>query len=266
MTWSQALITGASSGIGEAFARRLAADGVNLVVVARREDRLRRLAGDLEAEHGVQVEVIVADLTAEEDLVLVEKRLESDERSIDLLINNAGGHRILGPFVSQDRAVVQSDALLNAMAVLRLTHAALASMVPKARGHIIQVSSATAFAPTPGQAAYVASKAFVNSFSEAIRRELRRSGVRITVICPGFTRTETPPMLGFTDDNVPRIMWQDPRQVVDSALRAAERGRRAVYTMGWLNKVLGRLSYYSPRPIVIRVVETIMRPRRADAG
>jgi short-subunit dehydrogenase len=239
----------------------LGAAGTSLVLVARRGDRLNALADELRERHGVAVEVLTADLTDPEDRLLVEKRLDDDGRPIELLVNNAGGHSVVSDFVEMPRDVVEADVVLNALVVVRLTHAALRTMVANGKGNVIQVSSATSFGPGPGQAPYVASKAFVNTLSYSVRHELRGTGVKMTVVTPGFTRTETPPKLGFTPDTVPRIMWQDPHTVAAYALRAARRGRRVVYTPGRLNKVLGRLTYYGPRPIVVRVVAAIMRPR-----
>jgi short-subunit dehydrogenase len=263
--WKRALVTGASSGIGAAFARELAAQGTELILVARRENRLRELADELQRDHGTSTEVLVADLTNGEDRLLIEKRLEDSQAPVDLLVNNAGGHRLLGKFADLPREVIESDVLLNAVAVVRLTHAALRPMIARRDGTVIQVSSATAFGPGPGQAAYVASKAFVNTLSQSVHHELRGTGVRLTVVAPGFTRTETPPKLGFNASNVPRLMWQDSEQVAKYALRASRRGRRVVYTSGRLNKLLGRLSYYGPRPIVVRVVAAMMRPRGSEA-
>src|SRR5437016_4855709 len=125
--WHRALVTGASSGIGEAFARELAHQGTHLVLVARREGRLERLAGQLRSQ-GVEAEVIVADLLRPEDRLVVEKRLDADDAPVDLLVNNAGGHRVIAPFIEQTRDDIESDALLNACAVLRLTHAAAQAM------------------------------------------------------------------------------------------------------------------------------------------
>lgn len=229
-SWRRALVTGASSGIGETFARMLAARGADLVLVARRGARLEALADELVRSHGIEAEVLVADLTDPERLRVVEERLGSTDRPTDLLVNNAGGsdHGGRGAFADLPRGLVTQQAALNAIAVLRLTHAAVVAMKNRGAGNVIQVSAGVAFYPVPYGATYAASKAFVNSFSEAVDYELRRSGVRITVVCPGFTRTEAPGRIGFSEENVPRSFWADPEEVVKAALVAAEREKTVV--------------------------------------
>ena len=228
--WERALVTGASSGIGEAFARRLAQMGSDLVVVARRDDLLSALAEDLGERHGVEVEVLKADLTDPSQLREVEDRLVARDRPIDLLVNNAGGGAGLGPgyFFKQDRDGLEEQAFLNALSVLRLTHAALGAMTATGRGHVIQVSAGVAFYPTPWGATYAASKAFVNSFSRAVDHELQGTGVHVTAVCPGFTRTEAPARNGFNESNIPSRLWSDPEEVVDAALAAAANGKPIV--------------------------------------
>ena len=223
--WSRALVTGASAGIGEAFARRLAADGTSLVVVARRHALLHALADELTAQHGVDVEVLPGDLTCRDDVLRVERRLADDERPVDLLVNNAGGGTTRARFVDHPRDHVDDVAVLNAMAVHRLTHAAVTAMVRRGGGRVVQVSAGVALYPVPGGATYAASKAFVNSFSQAVDRELAGTGVGITAVCPGFTRTEAPARIGFDETTVPSFLWADPDDVVDAALRAAAAGR-----------------------------------------
>jgi uncharacterized protein len=240
--WQRALVTGASEGIGEAFARALAARGSHLVVVARRRERLERLAGELAAEHGVEVEVLAADLTAQASVAEVEARLEEGERPIDLLVNNAGGASQHRPFLELDRERLARDANLNALALLRLTHAAAQAMARRGGGNVINVSAGIAFYPLPGAASYGASKAFVNSLSEALDYELREKGVRVTAVCPGFTRTGAQRRLGMNVDWVPAMLWTDPEYVAAAALRAAERGRpvSSLTRIGALNAFLGR--------------------------
>ena len=222
--WKRALVTGASAGIGEAFARELASDGTDLVLVARRGDRLRALADAL----AVDCEVLVADLTDATQLKAVENRLDDDARPVDLLVNNAGGGTVRARFVDHDRDHIEGVAVLNALAVHRLTHAAAGAMLRRGGGHIVQVSAGVAFYPVPGGATYAASKAFVNSFSEAVNKELEGTGVSISVVCPGFTRTEAPGRIGFTEDNIPKRLWADPEDVVRAALAGARRGRPVV--------------------------------------
>jgi uncharacterized protein len=242
LKWDRALVTGASEGIGEALARELAQRGCNLVLVARRRERLGRLASELASAFGVDAEPLAADLTDPGALAAVEARLEADERPVDLLVNNAGGASRHAPFLALDRHALAADAYLNALAVLRLTHAAALTMAGRGGGSVLNVSAGVAFYPLPGAAAYGASKAFVNSLSEALDYELREAGVRITAVCPGFTRTGAQQRLGLNVDSVPGLLWMEPEEVASAALRAAERGRAvsSLSTIGRLNAFFGR--------------------------
>lgn len=244
--WQRALITGASAGIGEAFARELAARGTDLVLVARRKEFLEEVAGDVRDRYGVIAEVIVADLTDREQLAEVEARLADEDSPIDLLVNNAGGGEPgAGRFVRHDRDLIENQAMLNAVSVLRLTHAAVGAMTQRGRGNVIQVSAGVAFYPTPGGATYAASKAFVNSFSQAVGLELEKTGVHITTVCPGFTRTDGPKRNGFSEDNIPSWWWTDPDVVVRDALEGARRGK-AVVSPTWVNKFNARFGAHFP--------------------
>jgi uncharacterized protein len=259
-TWERALVTGASEGIGEAFARELAGRGCNLVVVARRRERLERLAAELGARHGVDVEVLAADLTDPRAIAEVEARLDADPQPIDLLVNNAGGASEQRPFLQLDRDRLDGDAYLNSLALLRLTHAAAQAMARRGHGNVLNVSAGIAFYPLPGAAAYGASKAFVNSLSEALDYELRESGVRVTAVCPGFTRTGAQERLGMNVDWVPDALWMEPGDVAVAALRAAARGRpvSSLNTVGALNAFAGRhLPHRIWMPRVARAIRQI---------
>jgi short-subunit dehydrogenase len=236
--WERALVTGASEGIGEEFARQLAARGCELVLVARRQKRLEELAAEL----GSGIEVLPADLTDPDQVSRVEARLEQSERAIDLLVNNAGSQLEHRPFLERARESVTAEAYMGAIAVLRLTHAAAGAMAARGGGHVINMSSGIAFYPVPGSPTYGASKAFVSSLSEALDYDLRDAGVRVTAVCPGFTRTRVQDRLGFNLDVVPRAFWTTRKQVVEAALRAAERGRPLsnVSRLGAVNAFLGR--------------------------
>jgi short-subunit dehydrogenase len=240
--WGRALVTGASEGIGEAFARELAQRGTDVVLVARRADRLERLAQELHRLEGVDAEALAADLTTPAGIAEVEARLGTEERPVDLLVNNAGGASAHRPFLELERDCLEHDAYLNALAVLRLTHAAAQAMSGRGGGHVINVSAGVAFYPLPGAAAYGASKAFVNSLSEALDYELRDAGVRVTTICPGFTRTGAQARLGMNVERVPRALWTEPRAVAVAALEAAARGRTvsSLTRIGALNAFFGR--------------------------
>ncbi|MGA8255332.1 MAG: SDR family oxidoreductase [Nocardioides sp.] len=214
-----ALVTGATAGIGHAFATQLAARGHDLVLVARDASRLGEVATELTTAHGVAVEVLVADLVKPEQLAQVESRLADPARPIDLLVNNAGfglKKRFLDNPVDEEHAML--DVLVTA--VLRLTHAALGPMTARGSGGIINVSSVAAFLP---RGTYGAAKAWVNSFSEWAAHEYRSQGVTVMALCPGFTKTEfhtrmeVKPGTGF--------MWLDVDFLVSSALKDFDKGR-----------------------------------------
>ena len=258
--WERGLVTGASEGIGEAFARELASRGTDVVLVARRRERLERLAAELTAEHGVDIEVLPADLTEPGALARVEARIEAGAQPIDLLVNNAGGASQQGPFLELDREQLDRDAYLNSLALLKLTHAAAGAMASRGHGNVVNVSAGVAFYPLPGAAAYGASKAFVNSLSEALDYELRRSGVRVTAVCPGFTRTDAQRRIGLNVDRIPAVLWMEPRQVAVAALRAAARGRSvsSLTRIGAINAFAGRhLPHRFWLPRVARLVRQV---------
>ncbi len=185
-----ALVTGASAGIGAAFAEALAREQYDLVLVARRADRLEELAKRLRDARGVAIEVLAADLTDGAGLARVVARVE--EGPPDLLVNNAG-HGSFGNFAELDIDREVGEIQLNVVALVRLTRAALPGMIRRGHGAIINVSSMAGFQPMPFNATYGATKAFVNSFTEALHEELRGTGVRVQALCPGFTRTDRVP-------------------------------------------------------------------------
>jgi short-subunit dehydrogenase len=220
-----ALVTGASSGIGAAFARALAARGWDLILAARRVERLEQLAGELGAANGVRVEVLPADLTVDADLARVEQRIASAE-GLDLLVNNAGfGTR--GKFFEASRESQDRMHRLHVLATLRLTHAALAGMVARGRGGVINVSSVAAFGSTPGGVSYCATKAWMNSFTEALALELKVAGspVKVQALCPGFTYTEFHDVMGIDRKVIPGGWWMTAEKVVVASLRGWERGK-----------------------------------------
>jgi hypothetical protein len=223
-----ALITGASSGLGQAFAERLAADGHDLIVVARREDRLRALADRLRDAHGTATQVLVANLTVPEDLRRVEARIAAGP-ALDLLVNNAGfgGYR---PFLQLDPARAEELIDLQVLAVTRLTRAALPMMVARGRGAVINVSSQLAFSaalPSPplpqGRAVYAATKAYVNAFTQLLHGELTGTGVQVQALCPGVVRTEFYARMGVDVDRLP-IAPMAPSEVVSASLAGLQRG------------------------------------------
>ena len=218
---STALITGASSGIGAAFAAALAARKHDLVLVARDEQRLAAVAQAATEQHGVAADVLVADLIDPIARGRVEERLRASEKPIDLLVNNAGfalGKRFARTTVDEQEQLL--DILVRA--VLRLTHAALPGMIERGHGAIVNVSSIAGEVP---YGTYGAAKAWVTSFSEGLAAELRGTGVRAMALLPGFTRTEFQSRAGVRRSAIPSFLWLDPARVAEGALRDLDRGR-----------------------------------------
>lgn len=250
-----ALITGASSGIGLAFAERLARDGHDLVIVARRKDRLDELAQLLRGAHKVTVEVLAADLTTSAPLRRVEERVA--RAGLDLLINNAGfGNG--GAFTDLAIDSEEEEIRLNVIALVRLTHAVLPGMIKRKHGGIINVSSMASFQPCPYTATYGATKAYVTSFTEALGEELRGTGVRVQALCPGFTRTEFQDRGGIETANIPSFAWMSAESVVDASLAALKRGQ-LICVPGFGNQVMTAATAVMPRAIVRRTLGAVMK-------
>ncbi|GAA1530322.1 SDR family oxidoreductase [Actinomadura kijaniata] len=206
-------MTGASSGIGESFARLLAARGTDLVIVARRADLLDRLARELVERYRVAVEVLACDLTDPGARAEVEGRLRDDP--VELLVNNAG-YGAFGAFADLDLDDQLAEIELNVTALVRLTHAALPGMLERGRGGVLNVASMAGFAPSPGSATYGATKAYVASFSESLHAEVGGRGVHVTALCPGFTRT---------GDDGADLLWLRREDVARAGLDAVAAGR-----------------------------------------
>jgi short-subunit dehydrogenase len=212
------LITGASSGIGETFARKLAARGYDLILIARREKRMHALAAELP----VHCDVIVADLTTEDGLQSAEHAIRDCAR-LQLVVNNAG-FGTLGRFWDASLHGQEQMHQLHIMATMRLTHAALAVLVPRDSGAVINVSSVAAFGQSEGNVSYCATKAWMNAFTQGLDIELRgiRSKARVQALCPGFTMTEFHDTLGVDRKNIPNAMWMQSDVVVEASLRGLE--------------------------------------------
>ncbi|EHN76299.1 SDR family NAD(P)-dependent oxidoreductase [Streptomyces coelicoflavus] len=216
-----ALITGSTAGLGAAFARRLAADGHDLVLVARDTKRLREQATELHDRHGIEAEVLTADLSTDAGIDAVAARLSDPRNPVDLLINNAGfGNK--GRFLDVSMADELTMLKVHCEAVLRLTSAAVAGMRERGRGGVVNVASVAAFVP---RGTYGASKAWVVQFTQGVAKDLAGSGVRLMALAPGFVRTEFHQRAGMGTDNIPNWMWLDADKVVAAALADLSRGR-----------------------------------------
>jgi uncharacterized protein len=235
------MVTGASSGIGAVFARRLARDGYGLILVARRADRLEALARELGG-----AETIAADLTSEDGLALVEQRIASAPQ-LELLVNNAG-FGTKGKFYETPLSGQEAMYRLHVIATMRLTRAALAAMVPRRRGGVINVASVAGFGQSPNNVSYCSTKAWMISFTEGLDLELKSAGspVRVQALCPGFTVTEFHDAMGMSRDGIPGWMWMRAEDVVDESLRGLERGKIFVVP-GALYKTIVVLEKIVPR-------------------
>jgi len=243
----RALITGASSGIGAEFARQLAAQGYNLVLCARREERLRALAGELAQAHGVTADTLVADLAKPEGIEAAAQYI-AGLADLEILVNNAG-FGTEGRFARADAGRESDMVSVHMAAPVRLSRAALPGMLARGRGAIINVSSVAASFPLPGNVLYSSSKAFLNAFSRALHVEVDGTGVRVQALCPGFTITEFHDPLGrFERRRIPAFLWMQAEDVVAQSLAALWDGP-VVFVPGRLYPLiaaLGRLPFLDP--------------------
>ena len=250
------LITGASSGIGEVFARKLAAQGHDVLLVARSEEKLIALCNELGLNHNVRAQYFVADLSKPETPARLLEETRQRNLEIDLLINNAG-FGSMGEFAQLDLERELNMIDLNVRSLVELTHLFLQPMRERKRGSIINVASTASFQPVPFMATYAATKAFVLSFSEALWEENRPFGIKVMALCPGVTDT------GFFEASrmkrPPARASQTSEQVVEVALRAWKRGRSSVIS-GWPNRITVATERLVPRSTILRTVGAIMRP------
>ncbi len=226
-TQRTALVTGASAGIGAAFARRLARDGYRLILVARRRERLEELAREVGG-----ADVLAADLTRDDELKLVEERILA-EPNLELVVNNAG-FGLTGRFYESPVEDAARMHRLHVMAAMRLAHAALRAMTARGRGGLINVSSVAGFAQSPGSIGYCATKAWMNSFTEGLYLELKSAGsaVRVQALCPGYTYTEFHDVKGMDRGRIPAFLWLRAEDVVEISLAGLARGKLFVVTGG----------------------------------
>ncbi|HZM57243.1 MAG TPA: SDR family oxidoreductase [Acidimicrobiales bacterium] len=247
------LVTGASSGIGEQIARLLAGRGLGVTLVARSEDKLKALAEELGSTHGVRAEAIVADLTDEPSRTAIATEVEGRGLKVNVLVNDAG-FSTMGPVSRSDPAGEVAMVRTNVEAVVHLCSLFLPGMVERRSGAVLNVASTAAFQPLPGQAGYAASKAFVLSYSHAIRGELRPSGVTVTILCPGPVETGFAAAAGISDAEasgaMPQFMWVPAGDVAKAAVDGMD-ANRGVVIPGLANRVSAAAGWLSPRSVLV---------------
>jgi uncharacterized protein len=250
-----ALITGASSGIGEAFARKLAARGRNVLLVARSEDKLISLCNELGRTNSVRAQHVAIDLSQREAPRQLFEETQKRGLAIDLLVNNAG-FGSFGDFakLNLERELNMID--LNIRALVELTHHFLLPMRERKQGAIINVASTAGFQPVPFMATYAATKAFVLNFSEALWEENRPHGVQVLALCPGVTETNF--FEAARSERPPARVAQSPEEVVETALRALRRGSSHVVS-GWTNFFMIEAERFVPRSLIVRAAGNMMR-------
>ena len=248
------VITGATSGIGAAFAERYAGMGYHLMLVGRRAEPLRDRAAGLAARHAVRAEPVVCDLSEPAELARLEASL-SALPEIEVLVNNAG-FGLARPYLSEDVDASSRMVDVHCRAALRLTHAVVPEMKRAGTGAIINVASMAAFIPLSNDPPYSATKAFLVNFSEGLWTSLRASGIRVQALCPGFTRTEFHARLGIPAERLRNrgpVRWMSAEKVVDASLRGLARGT-VICVPGFWNKVLVGFERHTPRRILYRAV------------
>lgn len=252
---STCLVTGASSGIGADIARELARRGLNVTIVARREERLRALAEELERDHGVRADVVAADIASEDGRASLIAELRNGSRDVEVLVNNAG-YGSAGRFQSLDGEKETLMVRTNCEAVVALCAEYTPGMVERGRGAILNVASIAAFQPIPFQATYSATKAFVLTFTEALSADLHGTGVTATALCPGPVPTEFGQAAGIDDgewDGIPDFVLTTPERNAAAGVAALEKGRRVVVP-GPFNVVTAAAGHYTPRSVVLQLV------------
>jgi short-subunit dehydrogenase len=263
-----ALITGASAGIGEAFAEVFASEGFDLILVARREDRLRALAVKLTERHGVTVHAIVSDLSRRQAVQEIADELAGRALTVDVLVNNAG-YGVPGSFTASPWSRHQAMLQVMLAGVAELTHALLPAMVERRYGRIINVASLAGLVPsTAGHTLYGATKAFLIKFSQSLSAEVARYGVNVTAVCPGFTHSEFHDVTGTRDkvNQMPRWMWMDAPSVARQGFDAVMIGT-PIYVNGRVNRTIATLVRLLPQRLVNSVARgTGSRYRNAGEG
>jgi short-subunit dehydrogenase len=256
-----AVITGASAGIGTTFARKLAARGYDLLLIARREDRLRSLAGELSDAHHVKADVLVADLADSAGMERAASTIQG-AANLELLVNNAG-FGLHGLFFQTDVAGQAEMHRLHVEATMRLTHAALVNLVPRGTGGVINVASVAGFAQAPGSITYNSTKAWMISFTEGVAIELasKSSAVRVQALCPGFTLSEFHDVIHMDRSTIAKSLWMTADFVVGESLRGFDRGKLIVVP-GWRYKLIVAGMRIIPRGLMRHLTQSVLRRSR----
>ncbi len=234
----KAFITGASAGIGASYAKELAKKGFDLILLARRKERLQALAHKLESDYSISCEIITADLANSDEINTVVNHIHQIE-NLDILINNAG-FATIGDFADIPLEKSMRMFHVHMTSSMQFCHAALQGMLKRKRGAIINVSSMGAFLLTPGNVVYDATKSFLATFSENLSLEVRDEGIKIQALCPGFTRTEfheVGDFINFDRRVVPNSLWMMPDEVVFLSLKALEKNKEVVFVPGWKRRL-----------------------------
>jgi uncharacterized protein len=255
---STALVTGASSGIGAELARGLAGRGHGVTLVARRADRLERLAAELRDTHGVRAEAIAADLSDAAARDRLAGEVERRGLAVEVLVNNAG-FGIYKPFAASDRERELQQVRLLVEAVVDLDARYLPGMLERGRGAILNMSPAAGFQPLPGNGTYSAAKSFVLYHTETLHEELRGTGVTATAVCPGPVETgfqeSSEPLFG---DRMPKLVWRDAKSVAEESLHALERGKRSVVPGGLTVRAAFAPNRVAPAGLALPVARRVM--------
>jgi len=255
-----ALVTGASSGIGAALARRIAREGRNVALVARRADKLEELAREIERDAKVSAHAITSDLIAPGAPAELVAEVERRGLAVDWLVNNAGFGTV-GRFDTLPIERELEELRLNVGVLMELTRRFVPDMTQRRRGAVVNVASMAAFAPGPYMATYCATKAFVLSFSESIAVELKETGVHVLCVCPGFTRTEFQQRAHVNTSALPSFVWMSAEDVADQAVRAV--GRGPVLVNGRMNSLTSTAVRLVPRGLLARAVGGFLKPKAA---
>ncbi|MGH9871238.1 MAG: SDR family NAD(P)-dependent oxidoreductase [Pyrinomonadaceae bacterium] len=254
------LITGASSGIGEVFARKLAARGRNVFLVARSEEKLITLCNELGRSNSIRAQYVALDLSKPESAALLFEESTKRGLEVDMLINNAG-FGSMSEFASLDLSRELNMIDLNIKSLVELTHLFLQPMIVRKQGAIINVASTAGFQPVPFMATYAATKAFVLSFSEALWEENRPYGIKVMALCPGVTDTNF--FEAARGHKPPARVSQTPEEVVDTALRGLARGKSHVIS-GWTNFLMTQSERFVPRSLITRLAGRMMRSQQKE--